>query len=745
MMGGQPNRKARLMSLATTDEQRALQDSVRSWAQRCAPIDWVREVADCEKPGRTALPDSWGALANLGLLAIHLGEDVGGAGGTVADLAAGLEESARVLAPGPVLATALAGLLLSRSDEQAATVLLPSLADGSTVAAVALSTQGVCAERDGEGFRVRGTAAAVPDAAFADLVVLGSESPEGEVWFVADADTPGLDVDVPRPLDPSHSPAHLRLDLAVPGDRVLVELTQSVVRDAAAVLVAAEASGVASWAVRTAVEHAKQREQFGRPVGSFQAVKHLCTQMLCRYELVAAAAWDAAQAYESEDDGRGLSAACAAAVALDAAVDNAKDCIQVLGGIGYTWEHEAHLYLRRALSLRQLLGGSARWRARSAELALSGRRRQARVSLAGRAERTREEVRDIARRVEELPTEQRRAALADAGLLAPHWPPPYGRGAGAVEQLVIDEVLAEEGVTRPSLMIAGWALPPILEHGTEQQRDRFVRPSLHGRITWCQLFSEPGAGSDLASLRTRAERVDRGWRLTGQKVWTSLAHEADWAICLARTNPDAPKHNGITYFLVDMHSPGVEVRPLREMTGESLFNEVFLDGVVVPDDCVVGEVDGGWRLARSTLANERVAMSGGSSLGTAVEELLGRAVESGVADDAVTRDRLGALVAEGHAVSMVGLRATLRSLRGDAPGPESSVQKLVGVEHRQTVAETALELLGACGAVVDDRTAPVVHEMLVSRCLSIAGGTTQVLRNLVGERVLGLPREPATS
>jgi len=730
------------MSLATTDEQRALQESIRAWAQRSEPITWLREVADSDKP---ALPDSWDALAGLGLLAIHLDEDVGGAGGTVADLAAGLEESARVQAPGAALTTALAGLLLARTDQPSARSLLPGLVAGETVAGVAWSSEGLRATAAGDGFRVRGIVPAVPGAGFADVLVLGAAAPVGEVWFVVDVHTGGVDVEVQEALDPAHSPARVSLDLVVPPDHVLVGLTQSAVRDAAAVLVAAEAAGIASWTVSTAVEHAKQREQFGRPVGSFQAVKHLCTQMLCRSELVAAAAWDAAEAYADDDGARGLSAASAAAVALDAAVDNAKDCIQVLGGIGYTWEHDAHLYLRRALSLRQLLGGSACWRARTAELALSGQRRQARVSLAGQAERTREEVREVARRVKDLPAGERRVALADAGLLAPHWPAPYGRDAGAVEQLVIDEVLAAEGVARPGLMIAAWALPPILEHGTEQQRERFVRPTLHGEVTWCQLFSEPGAGSDLASLRTRAERVDGGWRLTGQKVWTSLAHDSDWAICLARTNPDVPKHQGITYFLVDMHADGVEVRPLREMTGDALFNEVFLDGVVVPDDCVVGEVDGGWRLARSTLANERVAMSGGSSLGSAVEELIARAVESSADGDAVTRDRLGALVAQGHACSMLGLRATLRSLRGEGPGPESSVQKLVGVEHRQTVAETGLELLGPAGAVVDSRTAPVVHEMLVSRCLSIAGGTTQVLRNLVGERVLGLPREPAGS
>jgi 3-oxochol-4-en-24-oyl-CoA dehydrogenase len=734
------------MSLASTEEQRALQESIRSWAQRCEPIGWLREVADSDKAW---LPDSWGTLADLGLLSVHLAEDAGGSGGTVADLAAGLEEAARVQAPGTVLTAALAGWLLARTDTAVAKTLLPGLAAGQTVAGVGLDTSGLVARDEGDGVRVRGTAPAVLDAGVADVLLLGaSRAGHGDAWFVVDVHAAGVEVAASRPLDPGRPTAPVRLDLVVPADHLLTDLDETAVRDAAAVLVAAEACGLADWAVATAVEHARTREQFGRPVGSFQAVKHLCTQMLCRSELAAAVAWDAAAVLDDPDTAAAsadLAAASAAVVALDAAVDNAKDCIQVLGGIGYTWEHDAHLYLRRALSLRQLLGGTARWRARTAELALSGRRRHARLSLAGQAQQTRDEVHELAVGLRGRPADERRRALADAGLLAPHWPRPYGRDAGPAEQLVIDEVLDQQGVDRPNLMIAGWAVPTILEHGSEQQHERFVRPTLYGEISWCQLFSEPGAGSDLASLRTRAERVDGGWRLTGQKVWTSLAHEADWAICLARTDPRAPKHQGITYFLVDMRSEGVQVRPLREMTGEALFNEVFLDGVVVPDDCVVGDVDGGWRLARGTLANERVAMSGGSSLGAAVEQLLALVAERDLAADPVTRDRIGALVAQAHAVSMLGLRATLRSLRGEGPGAESSVQKLVGVEHRQTVAETALELLGPAGAVVGDHSSAVIHEMLVSRCLSIAGGTTQVLRNLVGERVLGLPREPAGS
>ena len=246
---------------------------------------------------------------------------------------------------------------------------------------------------------------------------------------------------------------------------------------------------------------------------------------------------------------------------------------------------------------------------RLTERSVDGVRRLVDVDLEGRDEAVRPDVREPAERIAALPEDERRAALVEAGYLTPHWPAPYGLGADAVTQIVIDEELARAGVTRPDIVIAGWALPTIVEHGDDEQRERFVLPSLRGELVWCQLFSEPGSGSDLASLRTRAERVDGGWKLTGQKVWTSVAQRADWGICLARTDPDAPQHKGISYFLVDMRSAGIDVRPLREITGEALFNEVFLDDVFVPDDCLVGELGDGWKLARTTLANERVAMA----------------------------------------------------------------------------------------------------------------------------------------
>ena len=267
-------------------------------------------------------------------------------------------------------------------------------------------------------------------------------------------------------------------------------------------------------------------------------------------------------------------------------------------------------------------------------------------------------------------------------------------------------------------------------------------PTLRGDVVWCQLFSEPGAGSDLAALATRATKVPGGWTLDGQKVWTSVAQRAHMGICLARTDPDAPKHRGITYFLVDMRSPGITVRPLREITGAALFNEVFFDGCFVPDECVVGEVNGGWLLARTTLANERVSLSSDSAFGGVLEEVLALFASRPELGDPVTLDRLGALTAEAQSLAQLGLRATIRSVNRLEPGPESSVGKLAGAEFDQRVHEFGLDLLGPEGVRSDGAAASWAHGVLQSKCLTIAGGTSEVQRNVIGERLLGLPRDP---
>ena len=442
---------------------------------------------------------------------------------------------------------------------------------------------------------------------------------------------------------------------------------------------------------------------------------------------------------------RDLAVAVAATITVDAAHDNALEAIQLLGGIGFTWEHDAHWFLRRATTLRSLLGSAHDHRREVARLALDGRRRHLHVELAGdEADRVRDEVRAFAADLDGADEPARRAALADSGFQVPHWPAPWGRDASPVEQLVIDEELAAAGIERPNIFIGGWILPTIIGYGTPEQREQFILPTLRGDISWCQLFSEPGAGSDLAAISTRAERVDGGWRITGQKVWTSLAHRSDWGLLIARTDPDAPKHDGITAFIVDMqHTDGLEIRPLREMTGNEMFNEVFFDGVFVPDEMVVGPVGGGWKAARNTLANERVAMSSGSAMGVGCRAGPGRCggqPRRGRPRRPRPARRRWSPRARCWACS--GFRTTLAQLSGTEPGASSSVRKLVGGHHARACADMALELLGPAGIVAAGPAQKASFMFLQSQCLTIAGGTTNVQLNVIAERLLGLPRDP---
>jgi alkylation response protein AidB-like acyl-CoA dehydrogenase len=720
------------MAIGVTEEHEALAASVRGWAERAGLVATAREALD----GEESRPSWWGALAEQGLLGLHVDAEAGGAGAGGVELAVAIEELGRALAPGPVLPTLMASLVLAQSPGTSAKELLPGLVDGSVTGALALEN-GLSATPTADGFVVSGVVPRVLGGALADLLVLGA----GDVWFVVEA----TDVTV-RPLaglDATRRPADIELaDVAVPAARVLDGVSSELVRSLSGVLVAAEACGLAGWGLDTAVAYAKTREQFGKPIGAFQAVKHLCAEMLVRAEQARACAWDAARSLDDPpSQERSLSAAIAISVAVDAAVRNAKDCLQVLGGIGYTWEHDAHVVLKRALSLRALIGEPSTWRGVAADLALEGARRKLELDL-GDTAALRTEVRDF---LAGLPTDDaaRKVAIADGGFLVPHWPTPWGRNASAVEQLVIDEEFVAAGIRRHDLIIGGWAAPTIVAHGTAEQQERFVRPTLHGEIVWCQMFSEPGAGSDLAALSTKAEKVEGGWRLNGQKVWTSMAQVADWAICLARTSGSgkgADRHRGITYFLLDMKTPGVDVRPLRELTGHAAFNEVFLDDVFIPDDCVVGDVDGGWPLARTTLANERVAMSSGSPFGRGVEDVLSDVLALGGCDP-LLRDKVGHLVCEAHGQALLAFRTTLRQLSGAEPGPASSVRKLVGMRHQQDAAELRFELLGSAGLAREGAADKLAHTMLNTRCLTIAGGTSEVLKNVVGERILGLPRD----
>ncbi|WP_353109932.1 acyl-CoA dehydrogenase [Gordonia sp. (in: high G+C Gram-positive bacteria)] len=710
------------MSIATSSDQRVVADSVTDWAAARSVAEAVRADID---GGGASWREFFGQIGELGVFMAGVAEDAGGAGGSLEDVAVMLEACGSSLVPGPLAQTVAGAYVLAAQGAEVAEALT---AGDRPVVIPASAISGAVPLTLTHGSVDLGPVPAWVDDALvlAPLVVDGASG-----WYAIEP--AGVDATVmDGPLDGTAIPHRVRLSGLTDGSLVRIDDAELLV-DLLVLGFTAYQSGVARHVLDVAVDYAKVRTQFGAPIGSFQAVKQICADMLCRSEQLTAAAWDLASAIDDGDRTQAaLSRLAASVLVADLAPANAKDAIQILGGIGFTFEHDAHLYLRSALATRMLLGQGSAARAELGRLGREGSRREFSLDLESVQDR-RPAIAAAADEVAAAPESERRAALARTGLLAPHWPEPYGLAADPALQLLIDAELDRVGVARPDLVIAGWALPTILEHGTDAQREKFVAPTLAGDIRWCQLFSEPEAGSDLASLRTKAVRVDGGWRLTGQKIWTSEAHMSQWAVCLARTNPDVPKHKGITYFLVDMAAAGIDIRPLRELTGRAMFNEVFLDDVFVPDEMVVGSVDGGWRLARTTLANERVAM-GGSGLGKEVDALL-RQIDGAELSAEQSRE-LGRIVADAHIGRVLDARSVVQRLSGTDPGATSSVRKLIGVVHRQSVPEFATDLLGVEGLSSSSAT----ELLLLNRCLSIAGGTTQILKNAAAERILGLPR-----
>jgi len=346
--------------------------------------------------------------------------------------------------------------------------------------------------------------------------------------------------------------------------------------------------------------------------------------------------------------------------------------------------------------------------------------------------------------------------------VVPHWPAPWGLDADPLHQLIIDEELRAAKVRRPLNPIGiGWAGPTILHAGTPEQHRQYLPGLLAGEDLWCQLFSEPGAGSDLANLSTRAVRDGDEYIVNGQKVWNSMAHFSKYGILIARTDPNVPKHQGVSYFVCPMDLPGIEVRPLIEMTGVHLFNEVFFTDVRIPAANRIGEENRGWELAKVTLGNERVSLSGEGALwgsGPTAEDLLDHVRRSGGCADPVMRQRLAQLHIEGQLLRLIRLRTVTAAIKGRAPGPEASIRKALADEHGQHIMGLAKDLAGArgmlsSGGLGDDTTADPAgmmggrdgdvwsHGFLFAPALTIGGGTSEVQRNIIGERVLGLPHD----
>jgi alkylation response protein AidB-like acyl-CoA dehydrogenase len=715
------------MSIAISEEHRALADTATDFLNRHHALAAHRATLDAPEE---SIPAFWGDLAALGWLGLHLPEEYGGSGFGPAELAVVVEQLGQVACPGPFVPTVVASaVILSAGRDGLRKSLLPALADGSRTAGFSLAG-GATEGPDGLSGQVEG----VLGAATADLFLV----PLGEDVAVVERSAPGVEVEVPRNVDTARRTGRLRLRSA-PFERI--DAGGRHLTDTARLLLAVEAAGVARAATRMAAEYAKVRVQFGRPIGTYQAVKHHCANMAVATELATSAVWDATRAHGSDRDQLSYASAIAAALAVPAAVENAQLNIQVHGGIGFTWEHDAHLLLRRAAGIAAVLDAEAAARDVT-DHAATGVRRSRAVDLPPEADAYRQEVRRFAEQVRGLDREAQRSALLEAGYAVPHWPRPWGRDAGAVEQLVIEQEFAATGIHKPQYGITGWVILTLVQHATEDQISRWVRPALAQKVIWCQLFSEPDAGSDAAGIKTRGQRVEGGWLVNGQKVWTSGAHQAAFGLATIRTNPEAPKHKGITMMVIDMHAPGVTVRPLRQVTGDSEFNEVFFNDVFVPDDDVVGPVDGGWTVARATLGNESVSIGGGGGgLSLAVDALVRpyRARPDRLPGGA---ERVGRYIARQEATELLNLRSAHRAVAGGEPGPEGAITKLVLSELRQEAGEILFALAGPDASYLEGPGAMAAFSVLGSRALSIAGGTSEIKRNQIGERILGLPRDP---
>ncbi|CAJ1493241.1 acyl-CoA dehydrogenase [[Mycobacterium] kokjensenii] len=732
------------MPIAITSEHQDLADSVRSLLTRAVPAELLHEAMDnpIENP-----PSYWRAAAEQGLAGVHLAEDVGGQGFGILELAVVLAEFGYRAVPGPFVPSAIAGALIAADDPTAAA--LSGLAGGEVIAAYTINP-GLTATAQGSGLVVSGTARSVAAAAQASLLVAPVAVGDDEVWVVLPAEA--LAIEPVQSVDPLRPIAHVHADgIEVEGAAVLGNLTPDRARALITTLLSAEAIGVSRWATDTAAEYAKIREQFGRPIGQFQAIKHKCAEMIADTERATAAVWDAARAIDEagengwDEAGSAVrfATAVAATLAPAAAQRCTQDCIQVHGGIGFTWEHDAGVYYRRALILAASFGDRSAYPQQVVDTATTGGMRKIDIDLDPDTEKLRAEIRADVAALKAMGHDERTVAIAEGGWVLPYLPKPWGRAAQPIEQIIIEQEFSTGRVRRQAMGIAGWLIPSIVAFGTEEQKQRLLPPTLRGELVWCQLFSEPGAGSDLASLTTKATKVDGGWRISGQKIWTSAAQFSQWGALLARTDPSAPKHDGITYFLLDMKSEGVTVSPLRELTGGAMFNTVFIDDVFIPDELVLGEVNRGWEVSRNTLTAERVSIGGSEMPFLASLDGFVEFVRDNPCDQGEQR-QAGRLIAEGHAAKLLNLRSTLLTLAGKDPMPAAAVSKLLSMRTGQGYAEFAVGTFAGDAAIGDNTQLPGkwADYLLMSRATTIYGGTSEVQLNIIAERLLGLPRDP---
>ena len=771
------------MTMQFSEDDRLIQDQVEKYLSQHCDIKEVRRVLDGETPYSDAL---WQGLSDMGVTGMSVPEEYGGSQTGYKSLCLVAQSLGKHAAAVPFSSSVYLATeaLMKFGSAAQKDKWLPGLANGSCIGALAV-TEGIeqvtpsslsCTETKGT---LNGIKLAVADGGIADIAIVLAMSPAGPSLYIVELDAVGVTRATVSTVDPTRNTAKIIFQNA-PADLLGADGAGwkhlRKIYNSAAILMAFEQIGGAQAALDMAVAYAKERFAFGRPIGSFQAMKHMMANMYTALRLAESNCFAAAEALANDADDMPLHAATARVSAIKAYQLCSKDNIQVHGGMGFTWEFDCQIYYRRSNYQALEIGGLNIWEDQLVGL------------VAGQKEVTEQAV-----KAEESPTvaafraEAREWIGANAPVqLKPHletstfgslntggqneveagkawqkkkaeggwaaltWPEEYGgRGASPIENVVWHQ---EEGIygSLGGMFIVGLGMcgPTLMAYATQAQKKRYLTKMAEGDEIWCQLFSEPASGSDLAGLRTKAVKDGDEWVINGQKVWTSGAHFSDFGILLTRTDPDVAKHKGLTMFFIDMRSEGVDIRPIKQINGGSSFNEVYFENVRIPDAQRLGGVGEGWQVALTTLMNERMAIGG--SIATGVPEFI-ELVESLLLDNdkAIARTDVRARLADFYikaaGLKNTGIRAVSLVAEGGMPGPENSIGKLVAGELMQELTKYAMDLQGF-GAVINDPTiaegnARFQAMLLRSPAIRIEGGTDEILRNIISERVLGLPEE----
>ncbi|MET0379946.1 MAG: acyl-CoA dehydrogenase [Spongiibacteraceae bacterium] len=725
-----------------------------------------------EKPGSydTAL---WQACRDMGWTGIAIPESYGGLGLSAIELCIVAEEIGRVAGGAPFLTSSygVSAALLRWGDDALRADLLPGLASGEKIGAVGLfdSEGSLQPELILQGRQVSGKLSAVIAAAHANYLVTLAKADGKTALVLIDLDQAGIKKSVLQTFDNSRGAAALEFNGAqaavLPGDGLA---QASELLNALAVPLAFEQLGGSEKMQEAARDYALERQAFGQPIGKFQSIKHRIAEMYSLNQVARGNGLVAALDLASDGANLPRSAASVRLAALKAYDFTSKEAIQVMGGMGATWEVDCHLHYRRARSLALELGNNLFWRERlvrhletgggarigSAQESneVAAYRKQVQKFLAPYiAQYGRDALKGLSMDDACALGRQWQAIKADNGYACINLPKEFGGGGGTeIQKILFTDEESKHGFPSTFFGVSlGMPIPMMLLYATDEQKKKLVPPAIRGENIWCQLFSEPAAGSDLAGLRLRATQDGDNWILRGQKLWTTYAQYADYGVVVARHDPAVAKHSGLTYFWVDMRTPGIEVRPVKLLSGSCEVNEVFFNDAVIPDSCRLGKVGDGFKLAIHTLMIERYAGMDESGWGPSIHDFIANARIAKVnGKPAIEHDNVRAEIAEWAMVQggLGAIQAKALGLieQGKEPGPEGSIFKPLMTNLRQRTSTLAIDLQGPAGLVDDielDSRDTFQRSWISVPTSRIAGGTDETLANTIAEKILGLPQD----